>query len=249
MAPSPQDEAAAAAAAEAAAKRKAEEEARLALVQRKYGLGAEAARRLVPADRDAAAAGVLLRDVCSALLRLATGKPGAAKGEQPRAGKLQSEENEVGGWAAGEAAPGGWDPAGCGACSRGMQGSAPERGPRGTCRPRRGRLTRASPSPPPPLPAAAAEPAALAGARVQRGVGLGRVGCGGPHSRHQAGLRRLPRPVARGARAGEAFTAWAAPPSLPGQLQPVEAAPRPASPRHACCCSDGQCVQPRRRCS
>lgn len=87
-------EAARAAAAEAAAKRKAEEEARLERLRRKYGLGSEAARRLVPADRDAAASGVLLRDICSALLRVAAGRP-AAKGEQPKAGKLQSEENEV----------------------------------------------------------------------------------------------------------------------------------------------------------
>lgn len=92
-------EAARAAAAEAAAKHKAEEEARLERLRRKYGLGSEAARRLVPADRDAAASGVLLRDICSALLRVAAGRP-AAKGEQPKAGKLQSEENEVrGGWA------------------------------------------------------------------------------------------------------------------------------------------------------
>lgn len=105
---SPEAEAARAAAAEAAAKRKAEEEVRLERLRRKYGLASEAARRLVPADRDAAASGVLLRDICSALLRVAAGRP-AAKGEQPKAGKLQSEENEVRGWLGRESGgPWGW---------------------------------------------------------------------------------------------------------------------------------------------
>ena len=61
----------------------------------KYGLGAEAARRLMPLDRDYGPSGVLLRDVCCALLRVAAGKAAAPAGEQPRSGKLQSDENEV----------------------------------------------------------------------------------------------------------------------------------------------------------
>lgn len=66
-------------------------------LQQKYGLPAEAARRLVPLDRDYAPSGVLLRDICCALLRVAAGRTAAAAaaGEQPRAAKLQSEENEV----------------------------------------------------------------------------------------------------------------------------------------------------------
>lgn len=72
---------------------------RTARLQQKYGLPSEAARRLVPMDRDYAPSGVLLRDICCALLRVASGRttaPGVvATGEQPRAAKLQSEENEV----------------------------------------------------------------------------------------------------------------------------------------------------------
>lgn len=68
-------------------------------LQQKYGLPPEAARRLVPIDRDFAPSGVLLRDICCALLRVAAGRvtagAAAAVGEQPRAAKLQSEENEV----------------------------------------------------------------------------------------------------------------------------------------------------------
>ncbi|KAL4423903.1 hypothetical protein ABPG75_001204 [Micractinium tetrahymenae] len=67
-------------------------------LQQKYGLAPEAARRLVPMDRDYAPSGVLLRDICCALLRVAAGRAtaaaAAAAGEQPRAAKLQSEENE-----------------------------------------------------------------------------------------------------------------------------------------------------------
>ncbi|KAL4434797.1 hypothetical protein ABPG77_005324 [Micractinium sp. CCAP 211/92] len=65
-------------------------------LQQKYGLPAEAARRLVPLDRDYAPSGVLLRDICCALLRVAAGRTAAAAaaGEQPRAARLQSEENE-----------------------------------------------------------------------------------------------------------------------------------------------------------
>jgi hypothetical protein len=97
----------------------AEQAQRGELLMRRYGLSDEAVRRLVPLDRDYAPSAVLLRDLFCSLLRLAAvrGAPGApatagpgrpsaaaiaaasaaaAVAEQPRAAKLQSEENEVG---------------------------------------------------------------------------------------------------------------------------------------------------------
>lgn len=161
------------AAAEAAAKLAAEQAQREERLLHKYGLAAEASRRLVPADRDFGPSGVLLRDCCCALLRLAAGR--AAKGEQPRAGKLQSEENEV-------RAGGLWEP--CEPCARKPCGwhTLPAHLFCDTSQASRSCSSASLPSPPapslpkcpsPPCPLTpAAEPAALARARVQRGVGL-----------------------------------------------------------------------------
>lgn len=88
-----------------------------ARLQQKYGIEAEAARRLLPLDRDAAATGALLRDFCCAMLRVASGR--AVPGEQPRAAKLASEENEVGAaggggaWEQGRALPNALHPPAC----------------------------------------------------------------------------------------------------------------------------------------
>lgn len=72
-----------------------QEQAEHAVRLHRYGLDAEAVRRLSAVDRDFAPSGALLRDICSALLRLAAGRAAGGGVEQPRSARLQSEENEV----------------------------------------------------------------------------------------------------------------------------------------------------------
>ena len=143
----------------------------------KYGLSPSAVAHLSPLDRDFAPSGVLLRDVFCALLRVASGRA-VAVDEQPTVASLASDESEVSALGV-HAPPSVLAPMWC--CG------APAAAPALVCvllSP----ATSASPLCPPAPPT---EPAAVARARVQRGVGNDRGEHCAALNGHQAGLRRL----------------------------------------------------------